>query len=68
MKNTTIIESQNNKEKSQALKAIHIRNKLPKLNRINFESTTNVLKSLSLPLLFIEPNLKINATTSHQYK
>ena len=37
---------QNNKRKLQFLKALHIRMKQPKLNRINFKSSTNVLKCL----------------------
>ena len=41
----TILE-QNNKQKLQLLEALHIRKKLPKLNRINFVSTTHVLKCL----------------------
>ena len=42
--NTTIFEQQNNKYKLQILKTLHIRMKKPKLNRINFESSANVLK------------------------
>ena len=37
---------QNNKQKLQILKALHIRNIQPKLNRINFETSANVLKCL----------------------
>ena len=33
----TILEQQNNKQKLQILKVLHIRKKLPKLNRINFK-------------------------------
>ena len=44
--NTAILEQQNNKQKLQILEALHIRKKLTKLNRINFESTTNILKWL----------------------
>ena len=40
----TILEQQNNKQKLQILEALHIRMIQPKLNRINFESSTNVLK------------------------
>ena len=42
--NTTILEYQNNKQKLQILKAQHIRNIQPKLNRINFQTSANVLK------------------------
>ena len=45
-KNTTIIEHQNNKQKLQILEALHIRNIHRKLNRINFETSANVLKCL----------------------
>ena len=38
------------------------------LNRINFESSSNVLICFLLLLLLIESNLKINATTTRQYK
>ena len=61
--NTTIFKQQNRKQILQILEALHIRNKSPKLNKINFESITNELKCLLLLLLFIEPNLKTNATT-----
>ena len=44
--NTTILEHQNNKQKLQILEALHIRNIQPKLNRINFETSDNVLKCL----------------------
>ena len=40
--NKTILEQQ----KLQILKALYIRNKPSKLNRINFESSANVLKCL----------------------
>ena len=65
--NTTILKQQNNKQKLQILEALHIRMKQPKLYRIYFESSANVLKCLLLMLLRIEPNFKMNATT-HQYK
>ncbi len=42
----TILEHQNNKQKLQILEALHIRNIQPKLNRINFETSANVLKCL----------------------
>ena len=42
----TILEQQNNKQKLQILEVLHKRNKYPKLNRINFESSANVLKCL----------------------
>ena len=44
--NTTILEHQNNKQKLQILEALHIRNMQPTLNRINFQTSTNVLKCL----------------------
>ena len=44
--NTTILEHQNNKQKLQILKALHIRNLQPTLNRINFQASANVLKCL----------------------
>ena len=44
--NTTILEYQNNKQKLQILEALHIRNIQPKLNRINFQTSANVLKCL----------------------
>ena len=42
--NTTILEHQNNKQKLQILEAQHIRNMQPTLNRINFQTSANVLK------------------------
>ena len=42
------------KLKQQILEVLCIRNKHPKLNKINFESSANVLKCLQLLLLFIE--------------
>ena len=42
----TISEQQNNKQKLQVLEALYIRNIQPELNRINFETSANVLKSL----------------------
>ena len=42
----TILEHQNNKQKLQILEALHIRNMRPKLNRLNFETSANVLKCL----------------------
>ena len=44
--NTTLLEQQNNKQKLQIPEALHIRMKQPKLNRINFESSTNVFRCL----------------------
>ena len=44
--NTTILEHQNNKQKLQILKALYIRNLQPALNRINFQTSANVLKCL----------------------
>ena len=40
------IEHQNNKQKLQILEALHIRNLQPTLNRINFQTSANVLKCL----------------------
>ena len=37
--NTTILEHQNNKQKLLILKALHIRNMLPTLNRIDFQTS-----------------------------
>ena len=42
----TILEHQNNKQKLEIIEALHIRNIRPKLNRINFETSANVLKYL----------------------
>ena len=42
----TISEHKNNKEKLQILETLHIRNIHPKLIRINFETSANVLKCL----------------------
>ena len=44
--NTTILEHQNNKQKLQILEALHIRNMQPTLNRINFQTSANVLNCL----------------------
>ena len=44
--NTTELEHQNNKQKLQILEALHIRNIQPTLNRINFQTSANVLKCL----------------------
>ena len=44
--NTTILEHQNDKQKLQILKALYIRNLQPALNRINFQTSANVLKCL----------------------
>ena len=55
IENTAVLEQQNNKQKLQILEALHIRKKRPKLNWINFESRTIVLKSLLLLPLLIEP-------------
>ena len=44
--NTTILEHQNNKQKLQILEALHIRNMQPTLNRINYQTSANVLKCL----------------------
>ena len=42
----TILEHQNNKQKLQFLEALYIRNMQPKINRINFQISGNVLKCL----------------------
>ena len=44
--NTTILEHQNNKQKLQILEALQIRNMQLTLNRINFQTSANVLKCL----------------------
>ena len=44
--NTSILEHQNNKQKLQILEALYIRNLQPALNRINFQTSANVLKCL----------------------
>ena len=44
--NTTILEHQNNKQKLQILEALHIRNMQLTLNRINFQTSANVLKCI----------------------
>ena len=44
--NTTLLEHQNNKQKLQILEALHIRNRQPTLNKINFKTSANVLKCL----------------------
>ena len=41
--NATMLEQQSNKQKLQILEVLHIRNIQLKLNRINFESSANVL-------------------------
>ena len=61
----TILEHQNNKQKLQILEALHIRNMQMTLNRINFQTSTNVLKCLLLLTLFIEKHLKANAIHSN---
>ena len=58
--NTTILEHQNNKQNLQILEALHIRNMQPTLNRINFQTSANVLKCLYLLTLFIEFHSKAN--------
>ena len=44
--NRTILEHQNNKQKLQILEVLHIKNMQPKLIRINFQTSANVLKCL----------------------
>ena len=58
--NTIILEHQNNKQKLQILEALHIRNMQPTLNRVNFQTSANILKCLLLLTLFIETHLKAN--------
>ena len=41
-----LLEHQNNKQKLQILEALYIRNLQPALNRINFQTSANVLKFL----------------------
>ena len=41
--NTKILEHQNDKQKLQILEALHIRNMQLTLNRINFQTSANVL-------------------------
>ena len=67
------MERQNNKQKLQILEAPYIRNIKPKLNRINFETSANVLKCLYLLMPFLDTNSKGNATqynsiNAHSYK
>ena len=38
------VRKSNNKQKLQILEALHIRNMQPTLNRINFQTSANVLK------------------------
>ena len=44
--NTTIFEQENNKQKLQIPEVLHIKNKHPKFNRINFKSSANVFKCI----------------------
>ena len=44
--NKTILEQKNSKQRLQILEALHIRNKSPNLNKIKFQSSTNVHKCL----------------------
>ena len=57
--NTTILKQLNSKQKLQNLEALHIRMKQPKLNRMNFESSTNVHYQL---LQLIETNKMLQHT------
>ena len=43
---TTILDHQNYKQKLQILEALYIRHLQPALNRINFQTSANVLKCL----------------------
>ena len=42
----TILEQQNNKQKLQILEVLHIKNMQPTRNRINFQTSANILKCL----------------------
>ena len=55
------MEHQNNKQKLLILEALPIRNMQPTLNRINFQTSANVIKCLQLVTLIIETHLKANA-------
>ena len=66
--NTIVLEHENNKQKLQILEALHIRNIKPNLNRINFETSANVLKCLQLLALFIETHSKSKRYTIQQYR
>ena len=46
VENTTIIAHKINKQRLQFLEALHIKTKKPKINRINFENSDNILKFL----------------------
>ena len=64
----TILEHQNKKQKLQILEALHIRNMQPKLNQIDFQTSSNVLKCLWLLTLFIETNSKTKRYSIQQYR
>ena len=63
--NTTILETENNKQKLLIIEALHIRNMQPTLNGINFQTSANVLECLKVLTLFIEIHLKANAIFSN---
>ena len=65
--NTTIFEHQNNKQKVQILKALHIRNIQPKFNKINFETSANVLKCLATDAIY-RNKFENKRFTIQQYK
>ena len=44
--NTTIIEKEIGKQRLEILESLNIRNKRPKLNKINFETRANIFKCL----------------------
>ena len=46
VENTTIIAHEIDKLRLQILEALHVKTKKPKINRINFENSDNVLKCL----------------------
>ena len=56
-----------NKQNLQILEALYIRNIQLKLNRINFETSANVLKRLQQLTLFIEKFSKRKRYTIQQY-
>ena len=71
--NATVLEQQNNKKKLQNLEARHITNIQPKLKRINFETSANILKCLSYQCYLYKQIRKGNITQhntskAHSYK
>ena len=41
-----MLEQQNSKQRLEILETLHIRKKCPQLNKVNFESSTNIFKCL----------------------